>query len=153
MHRRSVGFTLIEMLVVLAVVAILATVAVPGMGNILATSQVNSAQEDMMQMLRKARSLALGRGATATVVISSADKNAVLSLADGSVVNGTATSETVSFPAVSVNADASFQFKPNGSASRTVGAGAVVLSSASYSSATPARSIAVSAAGQVTVTR
>ena len=150
MRIRHAGFTLIEMMVVVAVVAILATIAAPGMTNIMAAAQVNAAQENLMQMLRKARSLSLGRGTAATMAISAANRQAVLSLMDGSAVNGTNTTETLNFPNVQAT-NATYRFNPGGTAQQTVGAGPIVLTSAVSSSATPARTITVSAAGQVTV--
>lgn len=60
--RASQGWTLIEQLMVLAIVAVLATVAIPSMGHVLARSRLQSAQMDLIAGLQQARFAAVSRG-------------------------------------------------------------------------------------------
>ncbi|WP_372778456.1 GspH/FimT family pseudopilin [Litorivivens sp.] len=61
------GFTLMEMLVTLAVVAIVASLAVPSFQNMIATQRVRSAANDLVASLNFARSEAVKRNATVTM--------------------------------------------------------------------------------------
>lgn len=58
-HSRICGLTLVELLVVLAVVAILATVAVPGFKTLLREMQATRMVEDYVRALRIGRSVAM----------------------------------------------------------------------------------------------
>lgn len=66
-RQRTRGFTLLELLITLAVVAILAAIAVPSFQNMIATQQVRSAASDLVSALNFARSEAVKRNATVTV--------------------------------------------------------------------------------------
>lgn len=141
--KRQTGVTLAELLAVIAVVAILASIAIPQLGGILATNRLNDAQESTLQMLRKARTLAVGKGTIVTVTVNSAARTVTLTQADGSPA------ETLSISqAVTIGANATYTFNPAGTAST----GTTVLTATNYP-AIPARNIAVSATGQVNVAR
>jgi len=64
---RNRGFTLMELLVTLAVVAIVASLAVPSFQNMIATQRVRSAANDLVASLNFARSEAVKRNATVTM--------------------------------------------------------------------------------------
>lgn len=66
-RRRARGFTLIELVVVLAIVAILLRVATPGMSRSVAARAMNAQSSEFMAALRFARSEALTRGTAVTV--------------------------------------------------------------------------------------
>ena len=61
------GFTLIEIMIVVAVVAIFAMVAVPSMQDLIVASRVRGASSDFYASLVAARSEAIKRRTTATV--------------------------------------------------------------------------------------
>jgi type IV fimbrial biogenesis protein FimT len=61
------GFTVIELMIVVAVVAILASLAAPAFDNIIATSRVKTAAADIHLSLVRARSEAIKRNANITV--------------------------------------------------------------------------------------
>lgn len=65
--RRLRGFTLIEALVVIAVLGILMTQAVPGLQKVVAKQRMRSASYDVMSDITLARSEALKRGSTVTM--------------------------------------------------------------------------------------
>jgi type IV fimbrial biogenesis protein FimT len=65
--RPARGFTLIELAIVLAIVAILLRVAAPGMGRAAAARALSSQASEFMSALRFARSEAIGRGAVVTL--------------------------------------------------------------------------------------
>lgn len=75
MERR--GFTLVELLVVLAVGSILLAIAVPGYGFLVNTSRVAAVTNDLISTLQLARSEAVKRGVRVTVCKTSNPANAM----------------------------------------------------------------------------
>jgi len=71
-HRRppARGFTLIELAIVLAIVAILLRVAAPGMSRTVAARALAAQSSEFMAALRFARAAALQRGAAVTICAS-----------------------------------------------------------------------------------
>ena len=67
-RQRSRGFTIIELLVVTAVVAILAMVAVPNMRDLIVRTRVKTAASDLHSSLTLARSEAIKRNVVTRVV-------------------------------------------------------------------------------------
>jgi prepilin-type N-terminal cleavage/methylation domain-containing protein len=66
-RRPARGFTLIELAIVLAIVAILLRVAAPGMARAIAARALSSQASEFMSTLRFARSEAISRGAVVTL--------------------------------------------------------------------------------------
>lgn len=60
--RAARGFSLVEMLIGMAVVAVLVTLAAPGFRKMLIKQQVDSAANDLLADLQTARGLAISRG-------------------------------------------------------------------------------------------
>ena len=66
-HALSRGFTLIEMIVVLGIVAIIAAIAAPNMGAMIKRQRIKTAAFDVFASLTFARSEAIKRNATVTL--------------------------------------------------------------------------------------
>ena len=64
------GFTLIELMVTVAVASILAVVAVPAMAGLINANRINSASDNLTAALQLARSEAIRRGTSVTVCAS-----------------------------------------------------------------------------------
>lgn len=73
---RHSGFTLVELLVVLAVMAILWAIAVPGYSQFMNFNRLVAATNDLVASLQLARSEAIRRGTRVTVCTSSAPMDA-----------------------------------------------------------------------------
>ncbi len=65
--RRTAGFTLLELLVTIAIVAVIAGIAAPSFQNMMATQRVRSATGDLVSALNFARSEAVKRNRVVTV--------------------------------------------------------------------------------------
>lgn len=143
---RQMGFTLVELMVTLAVVAILATIALPSIGNILATSELNAAQEEFVQILKKARGLAMSQSTIATVVVTASTKTATLTLADSSIAAYSVTAPSY----VSLNVNAVYTFSPVGTATISPALTTTILSTPNYTGI-GARTISVTSTGVVNV--
>lgn len=67
MKAQMRGFTLVELMVVVALVAIVASIAVPSFQAIIANSRLSSSTNDLVGVLNFARSEAIRRGRSVTV--------------------------------------------------------------------------------------
>jgi len=70
-RARTAGFTLVELMVTLAVVGILAAVAVPAMTSLIAGNRLAGASSELTSSLQLARSEAIRRNAQVTICASS----------------------------------------------------------------------------------
>lgn len=77
---RRYGFTLLEMLVVIAVGGILAAVAVASFGGIQGQMGVRGAQNALLSMHAQTRALAVERGGRARLMVESGTGNVVIDL-------------------------------------------------------------------------
>lgn len=68
MRRGSAGFTLLELLTVIAVMAILAAIAIPGFGYLAASTKVKGASTELYLAMVRTRSEAVKRNRSAAVV-------------------------------------------------------------------------------------
>ncbi len=141
------GFTLIELMVVIAVMAILSSIALPALGSMIAGNDLNTAQEEIINALKKARGMAVAHSTLSTVTINAAAQTVQLDAADGSFT------ETVLLRSgVQLSADAVLTFGAQGTMNVTAGNSAIVLTAPRYSGL-PARTINVSATGVVSAAR
>ena len=65
--RRSAGFTITEMLIVVAIMGILAAIATPYMGDMIRRQRIKTAAFDVFSSLAFARSEAIKRNTTVTI--------------------------------------------------------------------------------------
>ncbi len=70
MKRASKGFTLLELMVVLAIAGVLAAIAIPAMGNFMRNSRITAAANDVMAGFHFARSEAIKRRTPVTLCTS-----------------------------------------------------------------------------------
>ncbi len=80
---RNDGFTVVELAIVIAIVAILSAVLVPGMADVFARSSLTTAQQDLMQALRKAKIVARNQNTTVTVTLVAGNPRITLRSANG----------------------------------------------------------------------
>jgi type IV fimbrial biogenesis protein FimT len=67
MRERAMGFTMVEMMIVLVILAILAAVAAPSMGAAIRTQRVKTASFNVFSSLLLARSEAVKRNTSVTI--------------------------------------------------------------------------------------
>jgi type IV fimbrial biogenesis protein FimT len=92
------GFTLVEMLVVLAIVVILLAIGIPGMRSLIASQRVRTAASNLQAYLNLTRAEALKRNANVTLSPnSSTDWTAGWHIVDGS---GTTLYTTAAVPSI-----------------------------------------------------
>ncbi|WP_188093648.1 GspH/FimT family pseudopilin [Marinobacter salinexigens] len=84
-HKSNRGFTLIELMVVIALIAIIAGFAVPQMGRLIENNRVVSTTNSVVGMLNYSRSEAIRRGALVKVTASANTLTSTLS-GDGTVL-------------------------------------------------------------------
>ncbi|MBD9499202.1 GspH/FimT family pseudopilin [Pseudomonas sp. BGr12] len=80
----SPGFTLVELMVTLAVLAILSTLAAPMFGDLIQRSKVDAASGELAHLLQYARSEAITRASAVTITASSGNWVGALSVATSS---------------------------------------------------------------------
>ncbi len=76
MRKKENGFTLIELMVTIAVLAIIATLAAPSFGNLLLKQNLNRSTQDLVATLNAARSTAVLERREVTVDLSKTDQTA-----------------------------------------------------------------------------
>ena len=147
---RQSGFTITELLIGMAIIAIVATLAVPTLGNLLESSRLTSTTNALVEALMTARSEAVKRGQAVRVipgdgeigfrVVLSADEDEVIRSFDN---------EATSALSIKFNPSVDFvEYQPSGV--RTVG-GAAVQISVCNKSATKGRRINLGVTGSTTV--
>lgn len=90
------GFTLIELMVTIAVIAILAMIAAPSMANLIAKQRLNSTTNDLVTALSAGRSQAALLRREVTVTLNSASENTKSIIYWNPIADNTLTSSTTS---------------------------------------------------------
>ena len=150
MHKayQQLGLSLIELMVTIAVMAILSGLAFPALGSMSAGNDLNTAQENIIETLKKARGMAVSHSTFATVTVNSGARTVKLSLSDGSLPT-----ETIHVRQnIRIGADATLAFSAQGTVIAQAGTTTVTLSSADYAYL-PQRHIDISSTGVVTAAR
>ena len=75
MQRKEQGFTLIELMVTIAVMAIIATMAAPSMGNLLEKQRFQKKERELLSALTQTKSQAILKRTNVTVNLNSASAN------------------------------------------------------------------------------
>ena len=88
MKKRTRGFTLLELMVVVVIAGLLLGLGVPAMGDFIRNSRMTSAANDVMAALHYARSEAIKRRVPVTVCTSSNALNATPSCANSNLLSG-----------------------------------------------------------------
>lgn len=117
-HRQTGSFFM-EMLVVVAIVAILMALATPNLRSNMLSNDLDSAQDTLLQGLRKARFLARSQGTPVTVRVDAGGRSIQLRSRDGRVA------ETITLPRrVSISDGFEMVFNPVGTVD---GSGVIAL--------------------------
>lgn len=145
---RQLGFSLVELMITVAVIAILSSVALPALGSMSAGNDLNTAQENVIETLKKARGMAVSRSTFATVTIDPVARTLQLSLSDGS-----RPPETIHVRQnIAIGAAATLVFSAQGTVTAQAGTTTINLSSTGYANL-PQRRIDISPTGVVTAAR
>ena len=85
LKNQSTGFTLVELMVTVAVIAILMNIAVPSFNNMMKSARIRAAAEAVTNGLQKARGEAIARNKNVEFVLS-ADTSWTVQVAGGAVI-------------------------------------------------------------------
>jgi type IV fimbrial biogenesis protein FimT len=88
MHKSSSGFTVLELMVVLAIAGVLAAIAIPAMSNFMRNSRITAAANDVMAALHFARSESIKRRQPVTLCTSANAQAATPACANSPFLTG-----------------------------------------------------------------
>ncbi len=144
-RNRNSGFTLIELMIVVALIAIVATVAVPSFNRLVESNRLTAATNDLVGVVTFARSEAIRHGKSVTV--SPRTEGGVAAYENGVEVAVGADQLRVTSqaePGISISNIGAFRFRGNGLADSSVALKVC-------NSALEGREVKVSLGGQVRV--
>lgn len=144
-RRRAAGFTLIELMVVVAILGILTALAAPSLSEVIASQRVSAAATDLHLALLKARAEAIKRNTAVTLSPVGGSWAAGWSIIDPESPSGPALDTRSATVGVSVTTSLSqIIFRPNGRITSTSDATFVIAST----STTQARCVLVDPSGR-----
>lgn len=112
---RNRGFTVIELMIVVAIIAVLAAIAAPSFREIMARNRIKTVATDLQIALLRARSEAIKRNADMTVSANGGDWRAGWTTSGGVDVHGAVAGEVE----IAANA-ASVTYRPSGRVSASL---------------------------------
>ncbi|MBI4291466.1 MAG: GspH/FimT family pseudopilin [Betaproteobacteria bacterium] len=145
---RSRGFTIVELMIVIVILAILSSVAAPAFREMIVASRVRSAASDLYESVLLARSEAIKRNAAIDIVPGAGGWAAGWSVQVQSDSTVMSTHEALTGVTVSSNASGNLSFKLDGRVSTNVRQ--IVLYTTEYATV-QARCVYVDAAGRPSV--
>lgn len=145
---RSRGFTIIELMMVIAILAVLSSVAAPSFREMIVASRVRSAASDLYEAVLLARSEAIKRNASIDIVPDAGGWAAGWSVRVQSDATVMSTHDALTGVTVSANASGNLSFKLDGRVSTNVRQ--IVLYTTEYATV-QARCVYVDAAGRPSV--
>ena len=115
---KQIGFSLIELAIVLSVASVFAAMATPGFMSMMVKSNLDNAQMDTVQALRKAKNIARSENTNITVEIAENSDVITLKRPNDSII------QTIKLPKVSADSAISFTFNALGTVNNT---GTIIL--------------------------
>ena len=110
MRKPESGFTLIELMIVLVIVAIFAAIALPNLSNNIIRGDLTQAQANISQALRSAKNEARGRNTRISVAFVNGTSSLTLTSTDGGLAKTILLPNTVTI----TSASATYTFSPIG---------------------------------------
>lgn len=115
---KQIGFSLIELAIVLSVASVFAAMATPGFMSMMIKSNLNNARMDTVQALRKAKNIARSENTNITVEIAANSDTIILKRPNDSII------QTIKLPRVCADSAISFTFSALGMVNNT---GTIIL--------------------------
>ena len=143
---------MLELMVTVAVVAILATVGVPGFQGLVQNNRVTTQTNELVTALNFARTEAVKRGRSVQVAVAQADPGWTATVATTGTDPETLRQLNRQGSGITVNA-ATFRFGPTGILAAPAGGGSFEMEPKSGDADKYRRCIAVGVSGQITTTR
>lgn len=110
---RQTGFTLVELLVTMAVAVIIGVIAVPSMKTMVVNKNLTAAGEKVSVAFRKARLMARSENTNITVQVTQGSNTVQLTAPDGSVI------QNIKLDGVNADTDLSIEFNALGTVNTT----------------------------------
>jgi type IV fimbrial biogenesis protein FimT len=144
---RRRGFTIIELMMVVTILAILATLAVPSMRDMLIATQLRSAASDLFESVILARSEAIKRNANVDVVPNSGDWALGWSVKAGATV--LESREAAANITITPNTTGNITYRLDGRVSSNVRS--ITLTTTAASSTITPRCVVIDASGRASI--